>query len=93
LASARSSGRSAKRTITSARRAIDLLDRNARRDDQQLVGAGVVDHVRLSRADVRAALGLEVVRLAVQLERARAGSGVEKLVTLRLPRGSERPGA
>ena len=50
---------------------------------QQLIGAGVIDHVGLSRADVRAALGLEVVRLAVELERARAGNHVQELIPLR----------
>ena len=54
------------------------------RDDQQLVRAGIVDHVGLARANVRAGVRLEVVPIALELERAEAGDGVEQLVAVHL---------
>src|SRR5215210_1429149 len=64
------------------RRAIDLLDGNGRRDDQELVGATVLDGVRLARPDVDAAVRLQRVSLALELERSRSRDDVEELVAI-----------
>src|SRR3990170_1659853 len=68
-----------------SRRPIDLLDRHGRRDDQEVVGPGIDDRVRLAGADVRSHLRLELVRRTLELERARPRDDVEQLVAAALP--------
>ena len=80
FASARSSGWSSKRTITSRGERYTCSTGTVVETISSSSGPSLSIGVRLARAHVRGRVRLELVRLALQLERAPAGDDEEELV-------------